>query len=426
MPLSTHHQRTAHHHDEPAYHPGTNGNLLLSRPRFAAQTTIDRPAGPLTHQGPSVWDLPTGESNTEACRFTQEELNACSARAWARNVDNRSTTINNPPSTNQLGKEQAPDQSRRNLSNEDNSFQNRQIRNFLSTSSSLSIIGESTSTPSSSAPSRLRDFSDTTGTGTGTASYRGSSGSYMPSSPPIRLAGTVPPAEWHRKSLDRTAEGQYYQSAAYNPTAPVWRRGSADTGVIQSHHQQHNTPSHHQQPQQQQSASDLSPAKVGDIFSVRPLATRRPFEPARYVDGGPHVSNLSIIHPNGNFSHPLITSTLPNLGGYGDIRGAMPRSQTVSEVGAEDSKNTCLWLEGLPAKITYAELTASIKNCGRIYSTYINPPVAHHQTSAAKLAFFTRAGAERLYAQATRVRTTPPPNPSSHTPPPLPFTPTTY
>ena len=82
----------------------------------------------------------------------------------------------------------------------------------------------------------------------------------------------------------------------------------------------------------------------------------------------------------------------------------MPRSQTASEVGSEDGKNTCLWLEGLPANITYAELTASIKNCGRIYSTYINPPIAHHQTSAAKLAFFTRAGAERLYAQATRVR----------------------
>lgn len=230
----------------------------------------------------------------------------------------------------------------------------------------------------------------------------------MPSSPPLPTPGPV--EHWRRASYDRTQEGQYYQSAAYNPTAPVWRRGFADTRALSSQPQPHATTSHHQQPQQQQQASRASPAKVTDIFSVRPLAIRRPFEPARYVDGGPHASNLPTIRTDGNFSHPLTTSTtLPNLtgvqgcGSYGGIRGAMPRSQTASEVSAEDSKNTCLWLEGLPADITYAELTSSIKNSGRIYSTYINAPIAHHQTSAAKLAFFTRVGAERLYAQATRV-----------------------
>lgn len=65
-------------------------------------------------------------------------------------------------------------------------------------------------------------------------------------------------------------------------------------------------------------------------------------------------------------------------------------------------QNCALWLTNLPSDITHAELLSAIRNMGRIYATYINyPDYVTHNTSAAKVVFFTPEAAQKLLSHVT-------------------------
>lgn len=64
-----------------------------------------------------------------------------------------------------------------------------------------------------------------------------------------------------------------------------------------------------------------------------------------------------------------------------------------------DEQNCSLWITGLPPNVTVRELLGAIHNVGKIYATVVNPPHDHHLLSAAKVTFFTPAGARALLSQ---------------------------
>lgn len=53
------------------------------------------------------------------------------------------------------------------------------------------------------------------------------------------------------------------------------------------------------------------------------------------------------------------------------------------------------------ASVTFFDILAAIRNTGKGYSLFVNPPSETHPGSAAKICFFTRAAAEMFY-NATR------------------------
>ncbi|KFG80464.1 hypothetical protein MANI_013398 [Metarhizium anisopliae] len=62
-------------------------------------------------------------------------------------------------------------------------------------------------------------------------------------------------------------------------------------------------------------------------------------------------------------------------------------------------QNCSLWITQLPADVKVAELLGKIRNVGRVYATVLSPPDgSKHPKSAAKLVFFTPAGAQKLLA----------------------------
>ncbi|KAI0114272.1 hypothetical protein F4776DRAFT_638952 [Hypoxylon sp. NC0597] len=83
----------------------------------------------------------------------------------------------------------------------------------------------------------------------------------------------------------------------------------------------------------------------------------------------------------------------------------LPANQSAS---IPSELSTSLWLTNLPPDCTHQLLLGSIRGCGKIYATVINPPVhtpnlrgrARHITSAAKLVFFDRPGVDRLLAKS--------------------------
>jgi hypothetical protein len=69
-----------------------------------------------------------------------------------------------------------------------------------------------------------------------------------------------------------------------------------------------------------------------------------------------------------------------------------------------DDENCALWITRLPADTTHHDLLAQIRGTGgRIYACVINPPtkIGHHH-SAAKVVFFERSAAERLFDKGQR------------------------
>ncbi len=103
-------------------------------------------------------------------------------------------------------------------------------------------------------------------------------------------------------------------------------------------------------------------------------------------------------HHSGLSHHQGLLGMHPSFGGGLEgltYRGVRQTTHTLHS-SIPDNLNTCLWVECLPPDITYAELLAAIRGCGRIFSTHINYPSASHSTSAAKVAFFRRESAENL------------------------------
>lgn len=122
----------------------------------------------------------------------------------------------------------------------------------------------------------------------------------------------------------------------------------------------------------------LDPIAV--IGKMREIQTEgmQPFGPSRYLS-----------HPNGN------PTGNPNGNYLGTMSAASNRMTNLP-----DHLNTCIWVEGAPADMTYYEMLRSIRHCGKVYSVHINPPREKHFTAAAKIAFCTRLGAENFFHQA--------------------------
>lgn len=136
-------------------------------------------------------------------------------------------------------------------------------------------------------------------------------------------------------------------------------------------HQRAIAPSYHPH----NDAEDLPTTQ--EIFQARDLPyDTKPFDPSGYVS-----SDICTI-----------TGQVPYRGQMGISSNQVPN--------LPEYLNTCVWIEGAPSDVTYQELLGSIRNCGKIFSAHINPAQAKHTTSAAKIAFCTRTGAERFMVQA--------------------------
>ncbi|KFY50978.1 hypothetical protein V496_09058 [Pseudogymnoascus sp. VKM F-4515 (FW-2607)] len=119
---------------------------------------------------------------------------------------------------------------------------------------------------------------------------------------------------------------------------------------------------------------------IGVIGKMREIQTEgvQPFGPSRFLN-----------HPHGN----------PTGNPNGNYLGTMSAASN-QMTSLPDHMNTCIWVEGAPADLTYFEMLRSIRHCGKVYSVHINPPREKHFTAAAKIAFCTRLGAERFFQQA--------------------------
>ncbi|KAK4149388.1 hypothetical protein C8A00DRAFT_46986 [Chaetomidium leptoderma] len=65
-------------------------------------------------------------------------------------------------------------------------------------------------------------------------------------------------------------------------------------------------------------------------------------------------------------------------------------------VNIPNSANCSLWITNLPPSLTHRELLWSIRDIDRVWQTVVNAPAGGHLTSAAKITFFTPAGAQAL------------------------------
>ncbi|OBT66272.1 hypothetical protein VE03_04379 [Pseudogymnoascus sp. 23342-1-I1] len=119
---------------------------------------------------------------------------------------------------------------------------------------------------------------------------------------------------------------------------------------------------------------------IGVISKMREIQTDgvQPFGPSRFLN-----------NPDGNPTGNANGNYLGTLSSASNQMASLP-----------DHLNTCIWVEGAPADMTYFEMLRSIRHCGKIYSVHINPPKEKHFTAAAKIAFCTRVGAERFIQQA--------------------------
>ncbi|OBT91283.1 hypothetical protein VE02_00289 [Pseudogymnoascus sp. 03VT05] len=133
----------------------------------------------------------------------------------------------------------------------------------------------------------------------------------------------------------------------------------------------------------------MGPPTAGPVNPLDPIAVIgkmreihtdgvQPFGPSRFLH-----------HPDGN----------PTGNPNGNYLGTMSAASN-QMTNLPDHLNTCIWVEGAPADMTYYEILRSIRHCGKVYSVHINPPREKHFTAAAKIAFCTRLGAENFFHQA--------------------------
>ncbi|KAI0599461.1 hypothetical protein F4775DRAFT_600014 [Biscogniauxia sp. FL1348] len=117
-------------------------------------------------------------------------------------------------------------------------------------------------------------------------------------------------------------------------------------------------------------------------------------------------------------SSPNASPSLPR-GVSPNYRGN-PYLATNQSADIPDALNTALWVTNLPPDCTHAMLLSSVRGCGKVYATVINPPSPsppnltptpnptstqqQHITSASKLVFFDVAGAQALLRRAREGR----------------------
>lgn len=113
----------------------------------------------------------------------------------------------------------------------------------------------------------------------------------------------------------------------------------------------------------------------------------------RYPDGGA---------PNSFLTAATATSTEVTVHGdqafRANYQGDTSRFRSLP-ANVPGEQNTALWLTGLPADISYPELSDNLDQRGRIFSVFINVAnqASGHKTAAATIAFFHAASAQKLY-----------------------------
>ncbi|KAG5938830.1 hypothetical protein E4U59_003559 [Claviceps monticola] len=117
------------------------------------------------------------------------------------------------------------------------------------------------------------------------------------------------------------------------------------------------------------------------------------------------IPMLSVIRTEGRGKRPIPFLSQSNRHTVSPLRFSphyhgMHTENNASMEHLAPDQNCALWLTNLPPDIRVRELLSTIRNVGRVYTTFINDPDGHvHATAAAKLVFFTPEAAQRLLAQ---------------------------
>lgn len=111
-----------------------------------------------------------------------------------------------------------------------------------------------------------------------------------------------------------------------------------------------------------------------------------------------HAIRNSRAAPSMPFQTPntVVGSTVPSAR-FSDRYHGMHTETNASAEHLAPEQNASLWITNLPPDITHRELLGQIRNIGRVWCCFINPPDGmKHNTAAAKIVFFRPHGAQRL------------------------------
>ncbi|KAI0808688.1 hypothetical protein GGR55DRAFT_650414 [Xylaria sp. FL0064] len=88
------------------------------------------------------------------------------------------------------------------------------------------------------------------------------------------------------------------------------------------------------------------------------------------------------------------------------VTEAASHAQASNIYGADipNKLNASVWVKNLPPDVDHATLLNSIRDCGKVFATYINPPQAGYTTVASTIVFFDVAGARNLLRQSREGR----------------------
>ncbi|KAI1348849.1 hypothetical protein F5Y01DRAFT_290991 [Xylaria sp. FL0043] len=91
---------------------------------------------------------------------------------------------------------------------------------------------------------------------------------------------------------------------------------------------------------------------------------------------------------------------------YTPVTGAAPHAQASSILGRviPEEYSTSVWIKNLPGGIDHAMLLNSVRDCGKVFAIYINPPREGYVTVFATIIFFDVAGAQNLLRQSREGR----------------------
>lgn len=147
-----------------------------------------------------------------------------------------------------------------------------------------------------------------------------------------------------------------------------------------------------------------APRPTYPVFGIQPQllcdSQSRTFRPMQTKLGGfellpiPSNQSQSLVHSGNDAYRKMLAGFSPNY--QGNIHLARNRSANIPA-----HQNCALFIVGLPPQATITDVLATVRNAGRVYATHLNAPEPDrgHLTSAAKIIFFERQGAERFYNQ---------------------------
>ncbi|KAK7752730.1 hypothetical protein SLS62_005282 [Diatrype stigma] len=113
-----------------------------------------------------------------------------------------------------------------------------------------------------------------------------------------------------------------------------------------------------------------------------------------------HEAYPGYTHPQQRGLNYIIEESRP-LNPQSNYRGREDLLENHSDcIRVEES--TSLWITKLPPHCDYKMLLGSVRGCGKVHETVINPPIPERglTTAACKLVFFQRHGVDNLLAQS--------------------------